>query len=206
MSGSLWPPWTTAHQASLSLTISWSLPKFMFIASVMPSSYLILWCPLLLLPSIFSSIRDFSNESSVHIRCPKCWSFTFRISPCSEYSGLISLKLDWFDTFAVQETFRILFQHRSSKESVLWCSGFFSIQLSQPYMTTGKKIAFTIRAFFGRVMSLLFNRLFRFIIAFQPRSNCLLISWLHSPSAVILEPKKRKSITASTFLLLFAMK
>ena len=198
-------PWTAAHQASQSLTISHSLPKFMFIASVMPSSHLILWSPLLLLPSIFSSIRDFSNELFVHIWWPKYWSFSFSISPSSEYSGLISLKIDWFDCLVLQRTFRSLLQHHSSKTSVLWHSA-FTMQLSQPYVTTGKTIALTIRTFVGRVMSLLFNTLSRFVILFLPRSNCLLISWLQSPSAVILEPKKRKSVTTSTFPLLFAMK
>ena len=131
-------PWTAARQASLSLTISWSLPKFMFIASVMPSSHLTLWHSLLLLPSIFPSIRDFSNESSVCIRWPRYWSFSSSISPSSEYSGLISLKVDWFGLFAVQRTFRILLQHHSLKASILWHSAFFVVQLSQPYVTTGK--------------------------------------------------------------------
>ena len=131
-------PWTIAHQASLSLTISRSLPKFMFIALVMPPSHLILWHPLLLLPSIFPSIRDFSNESSVHIRWTKYWSFSFSISPSSEYSELISLKIDWFDLFAVQGTFRSLLQHHSSKVSILWLSAFFTLQLLQPYLTTGE--------------------------------------------------------------------
>ena len=123
-------PWTAARQASLSLTISWSLPKFMFIASVMPSSHLILWRPLLLLPLIFPSIRDFSSESPVFIRQPKYWSFSFYISPSSEYSGLISLKIDWFDFLSFQGTFRSLFQHHSLKASILWCSAFFTVQLS----------------------------------------------------------------------------
>ena len=146
--------------------------------------------------SIFPSIRDFSNQSSVHIRWPKYWSFS--ISPSSEYSELISLKIDWFD-LAVQGTFRSLLQHQSSKASVLWCSAFFMVQLSQLYMTTGKAIAMTIWTFVGRMMSLLFNTLSRFLITFLPRSNHLLISRLQSPPAVILEPKRRKSITASTF-------
>ena len=127
-------PWTAEDQASLSLTISWSLPKFIFITSVMASSYLILWLPLLL--SIFPSIRDFSSESSVHIRWPKYWSFSFSISPSSEYSGLISHKIDWFDILAVQGTFRSLLQHRSLKVSILWLSAFFIVQLLQPYVTT----------------------------------------------------------------------
>jgi len=187
--------WTAACQASLSLTISWTLPKFMSLASVMPSSHLILWHPLLLLPSIFHSIRDFSNEFAVGIRWPKYWSFS--ISPSSEYSGLISLKIDWFDLPVVQGTFRSLLYH-SSKASILWHSAFFMVQLSQLCMTTGKTIALTTQIFVGRVMSLLFNTLFRFVITFLPRSNCFLISWLQSPSTVILEPK-RKSVTTSNF-------
>ena len=186
-------PWTAAYQA----TISWSLPRFMFIASVMPSSLLTLWRPLLLLPSIFSSIRDFSNESAIHIKWPKCWSFSFSISSFSEYSGLISLKIDWFDLPAVQGTLGSLLQHHSSKALILRCSAIFTVQLSQPYVTTGKTIALTIWTFVRRVMSLLGNTLSRFVIAFLPRSNRLLISRLLSPSAVILEPKKRKSVTLS---------
>ena len=128
-------PWTAAHQASLSLTVSWSLPKFMSTALVMPSSHFILWYPLLLLPSIFPSIRDYSNESAVRIRWPKYWSFSFSISPSNEYSGLISLKIDWFDLLAVQGTLKSPLQHHSSKASVLWCSALFMVQLSQPYIT-----------------------------------------------------------------------
>ena len=150
------------------------------------------------LPSIFPSNRDFSKELSVHIRWPKYWSFSFSISPSNEYSGFISFKIDCLDLHDVQRTFRNLLQHHSLKASIFWCSAFFMIQLSQPYMTTGKAINLTIWTFVGR-MSLLFNILSRFIIAFMPRSNCLLISWLQSPSAVILEPTKRKSVTASTF-------
>ena len=164
-------PWTAARQASISLTISWHLPKFIFIALVMASSHLIIWCPLLLLPSIFPSIRDFSNESSVHIRWPKYWSFSFSISPSSEYSGLISLKIDWFDLLAVQGTFRSLLQHYSSKASILWHSAFFTVQLLQLYVTAGKTIVLTIWTFVGGVMSLLFNTLSRFVIAFLARSN-----------------------------------
>ena len=171
----------------------------MFIASVMPSSHLILWCPLLLLPSIFPSIRDFSSESSVHIRWPEDWSLSFIFSPSGEYSGLISLKIDWFDLLAVQGILRSLLQHHSSKTSILWCSAFFMVQLSQPYMTTGKTTALTVWTFVGRVMSLLFNTLSRSAITFLPRSNRLLISWLQSWSAMILEPKKRESVTPSTF-------
>ena len=149
-------PWTAAHQASLSLTISQSLPKFMLIASVMPSSRLILWCPFLL-PSIFLSFRAFSSESAVHITLPKHWSFNFGISPSNEYSVLISLKIDWFDLLAVQGTLRSLFQHRSLKASVLQCSTFFTVQLSQLYMTIRKTIALALWTFVGRVMPLLFN-------------------------------------------------
>ena len=156
-------PQTAAHQASLSLTISQSLPKFVFIASVMRSSHIILWCPLLLLPSIFPSIRDFSNEFSVCIRWPKYWGLN--ISPSSEYSGLISLKIDWFDLFAVQGTFRSL-QHRSLKAAILWCSASFTVQLSQPFMTTEKTITLTVWTFVNRVMSLHFNTLSRSVITF----------------------------------------
>ena len=141
-------PWTAAHQASQSLTISHSLPKFMFIASVMPSSHLILWHSPLLLPTIFPSIRDFSNEPAVRIRGPKYWSFSFSISPSNEISGLISLKIDWFDLFAVQGTFRSLLQHQSLKASILWHSAFFTVQLSWPYVTTGKTVALTIQISF----------------------------------------------------------
>ena len=171
-------PWTAACQASLDLTSFWSLPKFMFIASVMPSSHPVLWSPLLLLPSIFPSISYFSNESSIHIRWPKSWSFSFSINPSSEYSRLISLRIDWFDLLAVQGTFRSLLQHHNLKASVLWCSAFFMVQFSQSYVTTGKTIALTVQTFVSRVMSLLFNTLSRFFIAFLPRSNPLLISWL----------------------------
>ena len=158
-----------------------SLTKFMFIASVMPSSHLILWCPLFLLPSIFPSIRDFSSESSFHIRWPKYWSFS--ISPSSEYSGLICLKIDWFDLLAIQGTFRSLLQHHSSEASILWHSAFFMVQLSQLYVTTEK----ITRTFVGGVMSLLFNTLSTFVVAFRPRSKCLLISWLQSPSTVFFD-------------------
>ena len=163
-------PWTGALQASLSLTITWSLPKFMSIALVMPSSQFILCYPLLLLPSIFPSIRVFSNEPAVGIRWPKYWSFSFSISPSSEYSRLICLKIDQFD-LAVQGTFRSLLQHHSSKASILRHSSFFTVQLSQPHVTTGKTIDLTIQDFVSTVMSLLFNTLSRFVIAFLPRSN-----------------------------------
>ena len=191
-------PSTAAHQASLSLTSSRSLPKFMFIALVMLSGHLILWCPLLLLPSIFPSIRDFSNESSVHLRWPKYLSFSFSISTSSEYSGLISLKIDGFELLAVQGTFRSLLQHHSSKASIFWPSAFITVQFSQLYVTTGRTIALTIQTFVIRVLSLLFNTLPRFVITFLPRSNHLLSSWLQSLSTVILEPSKRKSVTTST--------
>ena len=163
----------------------------------MPSNHLILCCPLLLLPSIFPSIRDFSNESALRIRWPKYWSFSFNISPSNEHTGLISFRMDWLDLLAVQGTLKSLLQHHSSKTSILWCSAFFIVQLSYPYMTTGKTIALTRWTFIDKVMSLLFNMLCRLVIAFLPRSKCLLISWLQSPSAVILEPKKIKSDTVS---------
>ena len=162
----------------------------MSITSVMPSKHLILCCPHLLLPSIFPSIGVFSNESVLHIRWPKYWNFSFSISPSSEYSGLISFRMGWFDLLAVQETLKSLLQHHSSKASILQHSAFFILQLSHPYMTTGKTIALTRWTFVGKVMSLLFNMLSRLVIAILPRSKPLLISWLQSPSAVILEPKK----------------
>ena len=170
--------WTAAYQASLSLTISQSLPKVMSNASVMPSNHLILWCPLLLLPLIFPSIRDFSTESAVHIRWPKYSGFSLSISQSSEYSGLISLKIDWFDLLTDQGTVKSLLQHHSLKASILWRSAFFTVQLSQPYVTTGQTTALTICTFVSRVMSLLFNTLSRFVTAFLPRSSCLLISRL----------------------------
>ena len=145
---------------------------------VMPSSHLILCCPLLLLPSIFPSIRVFSNESVCHIRWPKYWGFSFSISPSNEYSGLIPFRMDWMDLLAVQGTLKSLFQHHSSKASILRHSAFFIVQLSHPYMTTGKTIALTRWTFVGKVMSLLFNMLSRFVIAFLPKSKHLLISWL----------------------------
>ena len=187
-------PWTTACQASLSITNSWSLPKLMSIESV-PSNHLIFCRPLLLQPSIFPSIRVFSNESALCIRWPEYWSFSFNISPSNEHSGMISFKMDWLDLLAVQGTLKSLLQHYSSKASILQCSAFFIVQISHPYMTTGKTIALTKRTFVGRVMSLLFNMLSRLVITFLPRSKRLLISWLQSPSAVILEPKKIKSDT-----------
>ena len=192
-------PWTAARQASLSITDSRSLLRLMSIKSVMPSNHLILCHPLLLLPSVFPNIRIFSKESVLYFRWPKYWSFSFSISLSNEYSGLISFRNDWLDLLAVQGTLKSLLQHHSSKASVLQCSAFFMVQLSHPYMTTGKTIALTRRAFVSKVISLLFNLLSRLVIAILPRSKCLLISWLQSPSAVILEPKKRKSITVSIF-------
>ena len=180
--------WIAAHQASLSITNSWSLLKLMSIESVMPSNHLILCRPLLLPPSLFPSIRVLSNESVLRIRWQKVLEFQLQHS--SEYSGLISFRMDWLDLLAVQGTFRSLLQHHSLKASILWHSAFFMVQLLQPYVTTGKTVALTIPAFVGRVMSLLFNTLSRFVITFLPRSNCPLISWLQSPSAVILETKK----------------
>ena len=158
----------------------------------MPSNHLILCCPLLLQPSIFPSIRVFSKESVLHIRCPKYWSFSFSISHSNEYTALISFRRDWFDLLTVQETLKSLLQHHSSKASILRCSAFFIVQLSHPYMTTGKTIALTKQISVGKVMSLPFNMLSRLVIMFLPRSKHLLISWLQSPSAMILEPKKKK--------------
>ena len=183
-------PRTTARQASLSITNSRSLLKLMTIESVMPSSHLILCRPLLLLPSIFPSIRVFSNESVLHIRWPKYWSFSFSISPSNEYSGLISFRMDWLDLLAVQGTLKSLLQHHSSKASILQHSAFFIIQLSHPYMTTGKTIAMTRWTFVDKVMSLLFNMQYSLVITFLLRSKRLLISQLQSPSAVIWSPKK----------------
>ena len=189
-------PLNAAYQVSLSVINSRSLPRLMSIESVMPSNHLILRRPLLLLPSIiFPSIGVFSNESALRIRQPKDWSFSF--SSSNENSGLISFRMDWLDLLAVQRTHMSLLQHHSSKASILWCSAFFTVQLSHPYMTTGKTIALTRWTFVDNVMSLLFNMLSRLVITFLPRSKCLLISWLQSPSAVILEPKKIKSATVS---------
>ena len=163
----------------------------------MPSNHLILHRPLLLLPSIFPSIRVFSNESVLCMRWPKYWCFSFSISPSSEYSGLISVRVDWLDLLAVHGTLKKLLPHHSSKAPIFRCSAFFIIQLLHPYMTTGKTIALIRWTFVSKVMSLLFNKLSRLIITCLPRSKRLLISWLQSPSAVILEPKKIKSVTAS---------
>ena len=183
-------PWTAACQASLSITNSWRLFKHISIESVMPSNHLILCNPLLLLPSIFPSIRVFSNESALRIRWPKYWSFSFNISPSNEHSGLISFRMDWFDLFAGQGTLKSLLLHHSSKLSVLQNSAFFIVQLLHPYLTTAKTIALTRWTFVGKVMSQFFNMLSRLVITFLPRSKSLSISWLQSPSAVILEHKK----------------
>ena len=169
----------------------------MSIESVMPSNHLILCYSLLFLPSIFPSIRVFSSESVLHIRWLKYWSFSLSISPSNEYSGLISFRIDWFELLAVQGTLKSLLQHHSSKASILWCSAFFTVQLSHPYITTGKIHSFDLWTFVSKIMSLLLNMLSRLVIAFLPRSKRLLTSWLHSPSAVILELQKIKSVTVS---------
>ena len=165
----------------------------------MPSSHLILWCPLFLLPLILPSIRVFSNESVLHIRWPKYWSFSFSISPSNQYSGLISFRMDWLDLLAVQVTLKSLLQHHSSKASILWHSAFFVVQFLYPNTTTGKTRALTKWTFVGKVMSLLLNMLSRLVITFLPRNKHPLISWLQSPSAVILEPRKIKSLIVSLF-------
>ena len=170
----------------------------MSIKSMMPPNHLILCHPLLLLPSIFPSISVFSNESALRIRWPKYWSFSLSISSSNEHPGLVSFRMDWLNLSAVQGTLKSLLQHHSSKASILWCSAFFTVQLSHPYMTTEKTIALTRRTFVGKVIFLLFNMLSRLVITFLPRSKGLLISWLQSPSAVILEPPKIKSDTVST--------
>ena len=174
---------TAECRASLSFSISWSLLKFMSIESILLSNHLFLCCPLLLLPSIFPSIKVFSNESALHIRWPKYWSFSFSIRPSDDYSGLISFRMDWFDFLAVQG--KSLLQHHNSKVSILHCSAFFMVQFSHLYMNTGKTTALTIETFVGKVMSLLFNVLSRFVISFLPGSKRLLISWLWFPSTVI---------------------
>ena len=161
----------------------------------MPSNHLILCHPLLLLPSIFPSIRAFANQSALRIRWPKYWNFSFNISPTNEHPGLISFRMDWLDLLAVRGTLKSLIQHHSSKASILQHSAFFIVQLSHPYMTTGKTIALTGQTFVDKVISLLFNMLSRLVITFLPRSRCLLILWLQSPSAVILEPPQMKSVT-----------
>ena len=188
-------PWTAAHQVSLSITNSWSLLKLMSIKLMMQSNHLIHCPPLLLLPSIFPSIRVFSNESVLCIRWPTYWSFSFSISPFN--SRLISFRIDWFGLLTVHETLKSLLQHHSSKASILWHVAFFMVQISHAYMTTGKTVALNRQIFVGKVMSLLFNMLSSLVIAYLPRSKCLLISWLQSPYAVILEPKKIKSATVT---------
>ena len=191
-------PWMAARQASLSITNSRISLRLMSIKSVMPSRHLILCCPFLLLPPIPPSIRVFSNESTLRVRWPKYWSFSFSIIPSKEIPGLMFFRMDWLDLLAVQGTLKSLLQHHSSKASILLCSASFTVQLSHPHMVTGKTIALTRWTFVGKVMSLLFNMLSRLVIAFLPRSKPLLISWLQSPSAVILEPRKIKSDTVST--------
>ena len=183
-------PWTAAWQASLSITNSQRLLKLLSIETVMPSNHLILCHPLLLPSSIFPSIRIFSNESVLWLKWPKYWSFSFNISPSNEYSGPISFWMDWLNLLAVQGTLKSLLQHHSSKPSVLWCSAFYIVQLSHPYLSTGKTTALTRLTFVGKVMSLLSNMLSILVITFLPRSKCLLISWLQCPSAVILESSK----------------
>ena len=181
------------NRSTPGLPVDHQLPEFtqtQVHESVMPSNHLILCCPLLLLPSIFPSIRVFSNVWALHIRWPKYWSFSFSISPANEHSRLISFKMDWLDLLAVQGNLKGLLQHHSSKASILWCSAFFTVQLSYPYTIIGKTIALTRQTFVDKVMSLLFNMLSRLVISFLPKSKCLLISWLQSPSAVILEPQK----------------
>ena len=192
-------PWTAACQASLSFTISRSLLKLLSSESVMPSNHLILRHPFLLLSSIFPRIRVFYNESTLRIRWPKYWSFSFSISLSNEYSGLISFRIDWLDLLVVQGTLKSLLQHQSWKASILWCSAFFMVQLLHPYTTTGKPTALTRWTFVSKVISLLFNMLSRSVVVFLPRSKQFLISWLQSLSAVILEPKKIKSVTISNF-------
>ena len=191
-------PWIAACQASLSITNSWSSLRLTSIELVMPSSYLILCCPLLFLPPIPLSIRVFSNQSTLHMRWPKYWSFSFSIIPSKEHRGLISFRMDWLDLLAVQGTLKSLLQHHSSKASILRHSAFFTVQLSHSYIATGKAIGLTRWTFVGKVMSLLFNMLSRLGITFLPRSKRLLISWLQSPSSVILEPPKMKSDTVFT--------
>ena len=182
--------WITACQASLSITNSRISLKLMSIESVMPSSHIILCHPLLLLPPIPPTIRVFSNESTLLMRWLKYWSFSLSISPSNELPVLISFRMDWLDLLAVQGTLKNLLQRHSSKASILRDSAFFTVQLSYPYMTTGKTIALTRRTFVSKVVSLLYNMLSRLVITFLPRSKRLLISWLQSPSAVILEPQK----------------
>ena len=196
-------PWIAAHQASLSITYSRNSLRLMSIESVMPSSHLILCCPLLLLPPIPPNIRVFSNESTLCMRWPKYWSFSFSIIPSKEHPGLISFRMDWLDLLAVQRTLKSLLQYHSSKASILQHSALFTVQLSHLYMTTGKTIALTRRTLVSKVMCLLLNILSRLVITFLPRSKRLLISWLQSPSAVILEPRKIKSDTVADIKLIW---
>ena len=190
-------PWIAARQTSLSITYSCSLPRLMSIESVMQSNHLILCVPFISCFQSFPASRVFSNESALRIRWPKYWRFSFNISPSNEHPGLISIRMDWLDLLAVQGTLKSLLQHHSSKASIPQHSAFFLVQISHPSMTTGKNIALTGRTFVGKVISLLFNMLSRLVMTFLPRSNHLLISWLQSPSAVILEPQKIKSDTVS---------
>ena len=183
-------PWTAACQSSLSITNSWSLPKLMSIESVLQSNHLILCCPLLFLPSVFPSIRVFSNESTLHIRWPKYWSCSFKISPIYDHPGLISFRMDTLDLLAVQGTLNSLLQHHSSKASILLHSAFFIVQLSYPYMTTRKTIALTRRTFVGKVMSLLFNTLPRLVITFLPRSKRLLMACKSYLMTIIVSEKE----------------
>ena len=187
-------------------TNSWSILRLMSIDLVMPSIHFVLCRPLLFLPSIFPSIRVFSKESALHIRCPKYWSFSFNLRPPNEYSGLISFRMDWLDLLEVQGTLKSLLKCYSPKASTLRHSAFFIAQLSHPYMTTGKTIALTRQTFVGKVMSLIFNMLCRLVITFLPRSKSLLIAWLKSPSAVILEAPKQSISLFPLFAFLFAMK
>ena len=198
VSSSLPPHGLQPVKASLSFIISWSLLKLISIELMMPSNHFILCCPLLLPPSICPSIRVYSNELALRVRWPEYWSFSFSVSPSNEYSGLISFRMGGLDLLAAQGTPKSLLQHHTSEASVLWCSAFFMVQLSHPYMATRKTTALIIWTLVGKVISLLFNTLSRFVIAFLPRSKCLLFSWLQSPSAVILEPKKIKSLTVSS--------
>ena len=200
--------WTAAHQASLSITNSLSLLKLMSISclSVMPSNHLVLYLPLFLMPSMFPSIRVFSNRLVLRISWPMYWSFSFNISPSNEYSRLISFRMDWLDLFGVQGTLKSLLQYHSSKASILRCSAFFTVQLSHPYMTTGKTIALTRWTFVCKVMSLLFNMLSRLVIAFHLRRRRLFILWLQSPYAVILEKGKYSLSLFLLFSHLFTMK
>ena len=190
MSDSLWPHGLQHARPPCPITNPQSLPKLLSTESVMPSNHLILCCSLLLLPSVFPSIRVFSKQSALHIRCPKYWSFNFSISPSNEYPGMISFRMDCLDLLVVQGTLKSLLQQHNSKASILRHSAFFIVQLSHSYMTTGKTIVLTRQTFVGKVMPLLFNMLYSLVIAFLSRSKHLLIWWLQSPSAVILEPKK----------------